>query len=98
MALADAPVRWLIFAMAAPDSVFIRTSGGYCLAPRGRSDALDELGRDLDRTEAHPLVDRDHVAVGLGVLRGDQGQVAPGGLCGAEVDRLGGQAEAVSSV
>ena len=41
---------------------------------RSRSEALDELGRDLDRPEAHPLVDGDHVAVGLGVLGGDQGR------------------------
>ena len=43
-----------------------------------RSEVLDELGRHLDRPEPHPLVDRDHVVVGLGVLRGDQREVGAG--------------------
>ena len=56
-------------------------AGDGAVLPGQQSEALDELGRDLDRPEAHPLVDGDHVVVGLGVLGGDQGEVvarAPG--------------------
>ena len=41
----------------------------------GSSEVLDALRGDLDRLEAHLLVDRDHVVVGLGVLGGDQREV-----------------------